>query len=300
MGSTSEIKGWQVSTMSLKKGETVTLHIAYYSQYDEESTSISEDVTSSAQVFKYRLSSGAIWHGPIKQGRVTVSYVKALDPKAVRVNKPVNRFKKVGDKFVWEFKNLEPTLADDITLQAKPEECEYAYHGDDRKVLNYVKLDRKWFLKHVNFSLKASSTLPDQGKHSYKVDHLKKPWEKIWSEGVKGSGIGESITLKLTKQSKVVGISMMNGYSYENIALFKKNNRVKTMELLINGKVKKQIALTDTSEQRRYFFKYSKPISTLKLTIKEVYKGTHYDDTCLGFVSLLERLSKEPKSYGAR
>lgn len=263
-----EIKGWQVSTMSLEKGETVSLHIAYYSQYDQETVSISDDVTSSAHIFKYRLSTGAVWHGPIKQGSVTVSYVKALDPEAVRVEKPVNRFKKVGDKFVWKFKNLEPTLADDITIQAKPEESEYYYSGDDKKIYSYVLLDRKWFIKHQKFSLTATSTLPDQGEHSYKVDNLKKPWEGIWSEGVQGSGIGESITLKLTKPRKVPAISMMNGYCHEE-ELFQKNNRIKTMEVLINGKVKKTFTLPDTSDERRYFLEYSKPVSALKLTIKE-------------------------------
>ena len=294
-----DIKGWQVSEMTINKGETITLHITYYSQYDEESASISDDVRNSAQVFKYRLSTGAVWHGPIKQGRVTMSFVKTLDPKGVRIVKPVNRFKKIGEKYVWDFKDLEPTLADDITFQAKPEESEYGYYGDDKRVLAYVKLNQKWFIKHTIYSIKASSTLADQGDHSYKADNMKEPWEGIWSEGARGSGVGESLFLTLDKPTRLAALSLINGYN-DDASLFKKNNRIKSVELLINGKVKELITLADIVDEKRYFLNYEKPVKTLKLTIKSVYKGTKYDDTCLSFVGLLERIAKEPKSYGAR
>ncbi|MFT5906155.1 MAG: hypothetical protein ACI9E1_001761 [Cryomorphaceae bacterium] len=294
-----DIKGWQISEMTLNKGETIKLHIAYYSQYDRESASISDDVTNAAQVFKYRLSTGAVWHGPIKQGRVTISYAKTLNSKGVRVVKPVNRFKIIEEKYVWEFKDLEPTLGDDITFQAKPEESEYGYYGDDKRVLAYVKLDQKWFIKHTKYSVKATSTLADQGDHSYKADNLKKPWEGIWSEGAKGSGVDESLLITLNRPTRLAAVSLINGYKHDT-SLFKKNNRIKSAELLINDKVKELITLADMVDEKRYFLNYKRPVKTMKLTIKSVYKGTKYDDTCLSFFGLLERIAKEPKTYGAR
>lgn len=297
------IKGWQVSEIKLKPGEVITLQIIYDSQYDEENYSISDDFSQGPWLFHYRLSTGAVWHGPIVKGKVTISYTNQLLPQEVRIDKPVNRFKKVGQQFIWEFENLEPTLADDITVQAIAQESEYSFYSekDDERAVNqsYIKLDKKWFLKQVKYSVTASSTLADENNISYKVQNLKHRWNDVWSEGAAGSGIGETLTFKLDKPTVLSAISLQNGH-FKSDRLFALNNRVRQLEVLINGTEKRLITVADMPVEKRYDLDYSKPISSLKLTIKSVYKGSKYDDTCISSFSLIEPLKKEPKSYGAR
>ncbi len=289
--------------MKLKPGEIVTLQIIYDSQYDEESFSICDDSSSGPWLFRYRLSTGGIWHGPILKGKVTISYTNQLLPEEIRVDKPVNRFKKVANQLVWEFENLEPTLADDIAVQAIAGESEYSIYSETGKGKSgnqcYLKLDGKWFLKQVKYTVSATSSLADEKDITYKAENLKNHWNDVWSEGVKGSGIGESIVFKLIKPTKLTAISIKNGH-HKSDQLYTKNNRVKQMELLINGKDKRLINLADMPTEKRYLLEYKKPISSIKLTIKAVYKGSKYDDTCISSFSLIERLYKEPKNYGAR
>ena len=46
----------------------------------------------------------------------------------------------------------------------------------------------------------ASSTLPPSGNHKYDVGNLKSnEGDLAWSEGVEGDGVGESITLTVTR-----------------------------------------------------------------------------------------------------
>jgi len=295
-----DIKGWQVSKISLAKGETISLQIVYDSQYDERFSSVSDDSRTSPLLFKYRLSTGAVWHGPIVKGRITLSLGETLNPQEVRVMKPVNCFKKVGQQYVWEFQNLEPTLADDLTIEARAGYNEYsAYADEDKPAVSYLNLGNKWYIYNVNYSLKATSALADEKKDRYSVKNLKKYWGDVWSEGVDGSGEAESITLKMNKPTKISGLTLKNGYAY-NEDLFKKNNRVKKLEVLVNGQHKELLHLGDVSDERRYYLNYDQPVKSIKLTIQSVYKGTEFDDTCLSSLLLLERLEKEPNRYGAR
>jgi hypothetical protein len=38
----------------------------------------------------------------------------------VKALKPVNRFRKEGDAWVWNFENLEPSLADELVVKVEP------------------------------------------------------------------------------------------------------------------------------------------------------------------------------------
>ncbi|MGJ8657660.1 MAG: NADase-type glycan-binding domain-containing protein [Akkermansiaceae bacterium] len=299
----AKIKGWQVSDMKLDPAETIILEIMYESQYDEENYSISDDFSAGPWLFRYRLSTGGVWNGTIKKGKVTVTYTDKLIADGVRVVRPVNRFKKTGKTFTWEFENLEPTLDDDIIVQAITQESEYAFYSEDAKerarIHSYLLRDDQWFLKHIKYSVTASSTLPDEKGIHYGAGNLKSLWNDVWSEGVKGDGIGEFLSFKLDEATVLAAISIKNGH-HKSEKLFAANGRVKQIEVMINGKVQRLLDLPDSTDEILYFLDYKEPISSLKVTIKAVYSGSQYQDTCLTSFSLVEAMKSKPKTYGAR
>lgn len=103
-----------------------------------------------------------------------------------------------------------------------------------------------------------------------------------WVEGAKGNGIGESITVEY--KNPVTGISILNGYTdINNMKLFKENSRLK------------EISIKDWDSGKTYNVKFEDKVyfnyihfdsSTKKITItiKDVYKGTKYTDTCVSAI----------------
>ena len=103
-----------------------------------------------------------------------------------------------------------------------------------------------------------------------------------WVEGVEGNGIGESIIIEFKKD--MYGISILNGYTdINNMKLFKENSRVKKLlvEDLVNGITKEMFF-----EDAVYFnyLNFTKPTAKIKLTIKDVYAGSKYNDTCISAI----------------
>jgi hypothetical protein len=45
---------------------------------------------------------------------------------------------------------------------------------------------------------------------------------------------------------------------------------------------------------------YTKPVTTVKLVIKAVHRGTSAGDTCIARVELRAKLAKKPQIRGAR
>ena len=139
----------------------------------------------------------------------------------------------------------------------------------------------------------ASSVLADQGKVSYKASHLAEGnRENVWSEGVEGVGIGESIEIKQMymgsgeAELSFYSICIVNGYA-ENETKWKENGRVKSLKLYFEGEYMGLITLEDTMNpqyidisavQMRVGNGFD---ANFKFEIADVYEGSKYDDTCL-------------------
>ncbi len=105
-------------------------------------------------------------------------------------------------------------------------------------------------------------------------------WEHLpWVEGAAGNGTGETITIEYN--SPVIGFSILNGYVEEqNLKLYKENSRLKEIEIENLETGKKQTA----EFEDRVYFKYiplDEPAEKIKITIKDVYAGSKYSDTCV-------------------
>ena len=151
------IAGWLISEITFAAGEEKPVMIRFRSSYPMEKWSVSEDTSGGAALFKYRLSTAACWAGTIGTGRIILKPA-GIDPRELKVLKPVNRFKKVGENWVWDFENLEPTLADDLEIEAQPETR--GYGSWRRQTVDTTKEVESGTISHTNYQIKASSFLP--------------------------------------------------------------------------------------------------------------------------------------------
>jgi hypothetical protein len=115
--------------------------------------------------------------------------------------------------------------------------------------------------------------------------------ETAWCEGVSGDGIGEWVEFELTKN--VEGFEIQNGYNMSLFAVpgkdidtyYGKNNRPKRIEIAsLDGKIKLTIDLEDT-ERLQYFDARYLPKGRYRVYIRAVYKGSRWQDTCLGEIT---------------
>lgn len=103
-----------------------------------------------------------------------------------------------------------------------------------------------------------------------------------WVEGAKGYGIGETITVEYKKPRPAV--SILNGYvDINNMKLYKENARLKEIEIEDLQTGKKQ---TVHFEDKVYFnyIAFEEETAKIKITIKDVYPGTKYSDTCVSAI----------------
>ncbi len=296
----ARLTGWLVSTASFAAGEEKTMTIAYESDYPRDVSYVSDRSHTAAGVFAYRLSTGACWAGPIKHGRVVIEAWEYMDPREIKVMKPVNRFEKQGNRWVWEFKDLEPTLADDLQIEMDPEEHTYEVKVGEDKYDNSkrsAKRGDRWEVVHTNYTVKASSTLPPETGHSYEASKVRE-WG-CWAEGAKGNGVGEWLELKPDVPGVLRAITIAPGFGRsdglrEN--LYEANGRPKRAKLELNGEKSYEIEFTDDKIAQRFFLPdYAKPVEKIKLTFLEVYPGSRYEDLCVSRIELVSGLSKAPK-----
>jgi hypothetical protein len=285
------IAGWLISEISFDAGEEKPVMIRFRSEYPMESWNVSEDTSDSAGLFRYRLSTAACWAGTIGSGRITLKPA-GIDPSELKVLKPVNRFKKEGGNWVWNFENLEPTMADDLEIEAHPKVMEH----NDTDTTRYIERGEKWLLSHTNYEVTASSVLPPADDETYEAAKVKNLWPNgTWSEGVPGNGVGEWLELKPTVPKPLSAIDIRPGY-FKSEGLFLANPRPKKILVLLNDEHRFVANVPDVMEPFRILVTdYTKSVKKIRLTFQEVWPGTKFEDLCVSSVKLEVRLDKKPK-----
>ena len=291
------LAGWLVSELPFGAGEEKEVVIRFDSVYPKDVRWVSDDSHTGASVFKYRLSTAACWAGTIGKGRIVLE-PDGIAPEELRVIKPVNRFRKEGRNWVWEFTGLEPTLADDFEVETQPVVRTYTRYDGDVPT-TYAKRGERWTLAHTNYGIRASSTLPPQGDHNYEAENLKQ-WE-AWAEGAKGPGIGEWLELTPVSPKPLVAISFDPGLDGGDDDRYANNGRPKKTRLELNGEHTVTMNVPDSPEEFRQVIEgYEKPVEKLRLTFEEVWPGKKYEDLCLRNLRLHVALDKKPEVQPAR
>jgi hypothetical protein len=152
-------------------------------------------------------------------------------------------------------------------------------------------------------SIEVSSTLQPGRSANYAKENLMDGSYQSWCEGAKGDGTGETITINFDKKVIIGSIFIRNGYG--NSDYFQLNNRVKTLDIISDGKIVTTVSAVDLNGIDE--LKFGRLVETDSLTMKiaSVYRGTSLEDTCiteLAFtkkgVTHLKRLSDVCKESG--
>ncbi|HYX38942.1 MAG TPA: hypothetical protein VE954_38035 [Oligoflexus sp.] len=256
--------------MRFEKEETKTIRISYDAAFDSSGEAHSDDaMTKGTAIFRYLLSTGSGWKGPIKKGLITIQPLGVkLDAQAIQSKLSFQR--NAAGSFVHVIKNLEPTTKDDI-------EIKFPIEPKHRELL---------------FAASTSSFLPDK-HNSFKAEQLgDDDTETAWIEGVKGSGIGETVTLTDIRGTPNQ-LAIFPGYGRSR-ELYFANNRVASLNVRINDK--DSFVATFPDELRPWHVIELPPIQgkweKIELRIQGVYKGKKYDDTAISGVSLRESLER--------
>jgi len=132
----------------------------------------------------------------------------------------------------------------------------------------------------------ASSTLaPQETNHYYASNVLNSDKDKPWVEGADGSGIGEWIEISSDSVQKISGISLLSGY-FKSSDSYKKNNRPQHIRIGFSDGTSIEKTLSDEQKKQVITFDKEIPTTFVRITILGVFKGTHYDDTCISNITV--------------
>ena len=279
---------WLVSTVHFEKGETKNVTIRYESLYEKSSSSVSEDASVNDDYFRYLLSTAAAWKGPIQKGRVTINAV-TIDPKSISI-KPRNRFHEAASSFVWEFSDLKPGAGDNIELCLNDKFNTIfnydASNSDDSGNASWYSFEgNRYYFDFHAYTAASSSEKP--GYPAKAVGDFDS--STAWVAG-KNGGINESLTLHLNQPEHIDQIRLIPGFA-KSKALYYANNRVKEVEISVNGEHQATVTLPDEYISYGPYSKkgyelidlgaYAGKAQTITLRVKAIYPGTKYDDTCI-------------------
>ena len=290
---------WFVSELSFAAGQTRKVSISYLAKYGEVGGSISDDWEYEKAQFVYRLSTGAVWKGPIEKGKVTIE-TKGLDLSHWKADK---RFVRQGKAWVWQFEKLEPTVKSDIIIPVKDKYSQIAKYEDYGKPCRfnsfYEQRGNKWSRIISQFDVSATSVL-NQLKDTFNV--VCDEYRSAWCEGVEGPGLGERLTITLKKATRVDTINIRPGftkrYAPENHELFQAYNRIARLKVRVDNGAPFEVSFHDEflkNSEFRIPSRTKKPVRKIEFEILDVYKGTKYDDTCISEISVQHPLPGKPK-----
>ena len=156
--------------------------------------------------------------------------------------------------------------------------------------------------------IKASSSLPPSGKHNYGPEQaFDSDPLSAWSEGAQGSGIKETIEVRMDREITVDAIEVMGGFF--DTRYFKSNNRVKTLKVTpFYGDeeppyYERTFVLKDEMTAQRFELgtnsRNNIQITMIIFEVTEVYKGEKWDDTCVSEIAFYREGERIALSFPA-
>ena len=231
----------------------------------------------------------------------TESEEEASDTEAESVNAMRKRIREIKENVNHDPIDLTPSVGEfcvkdetGLDIVSTPDGKLYGFWDDITEGCSV------WCaVQDYKVEVEASSELAPQGSHSYEAENAINGYrESGWVEGVKGNGIGE--TISITKSYDVdagrmipdeesiffIELCIVNGLA-RNDKTFRENGRVKSLEFYYNGEDMGTIELEDTI--RPQYISLSglnlgaKNLESVNFTfeIKDVYPGEKYEDTAI-------------------
>ena len=296
---------WLVSAVHFNRGETRRIHISYESIYNSADGGYSEDSDYLDDLFTYLLSTGAAWKGPIQEGRVTIQAVTVNAAKLTIT--PQERFQQTKEGFVWEFKNLKPTIADNIVVSLNNHFstiCKDACGNSSGDGSQYSADHGGYYLESHSYTARGESAGEEYSAamvRDYDFDG-NTAWRTVHQPG-----LGEALTLETNPPAHITQIGIIPGCGKDKREWFS-HSRIKSLQVAVNGEYKLTTILPDEyisfrPESWKGYQLVKLPLypgnaNEIKLTIRGVYPGSKDEVTCISEVLLRERLKAKPKIQG--
>lgn len=132
----------------------------------------------------------------------------------------------------------------------------------------------------------ASSFIPDRNGLKYSADMtIDNNYDTAWNEGAEGAGIGEWVEFSSWEKQYVTGINILNGYC-KSETLYYENHRPRMIEIVFD----------DMSVERELYdvynvyqnIEFAEPVESksVRIIIKDIYRGTEYDDCCISEIGI--------------
>ena len=243
----------------------------------------------------YTIETGASWKDTIEQADIVVKFNEGLTPYDVSDITPVNyTFDTKKGTLEWHFTQLKPTENDNLHFG-------YRDVNEERMMCSMadINMDATDF---ADFSGTASTYLPSTNEALYYFPCKGYDYnlETAWVEGAEGDGIGEWLEIPLEnpmyrqKKRTYEKLQIFNGYG-SNKTLWEENNRVAKIKITFSNGEEQTYELEDIyGFQTLDLDKKISDVTSAKIEILEIYKGTTYNDTALTEVRFLGLIEKTP------
>ena len=296
-----ELLEWLVSTVHFDVGQSRRIHISYDSLYAYCGGGYSDDSEDCDDRFAYVLSTAAAWKGPIAEGHVSIEAVTV--PADRLILSPRGRFLCKGSTCSWEFRNLKPSLSDDILVSLNNHSSTIAEYpetsGDGEPKINYYILEAgRYFYMNRRFVASGESASSEYSASQLSNAISGEEWHTAHAPGV-----GDVLTLKIAPSAHVDQVGVIPGCGSTEQDWFS-HARVKEVELTVNNKYTRSAILPDEftfpwPESHKAYEWIDLPFypgkaETIRLVIRSTYLGSTDQVTCIGKVMLRQWLKSRP------
>lgn len=110
-----------------------------------------------------------------------------------------------------------------------------------------------------------------------------------WVEGSDGDGKGEWLYFSSEEPFNLYDISLINGYA-KSERLYYRNNRVKEIEIIDSSGKSEYLHLEDNNMNLQRLVVNFEGVTSLKIVVRDIYKGSHYNDLCISELRFEEEI----------
>ncbi|MCR5136345.1 MAG: hypothetical protein K6C12_04535 [Oscillospiraceae bacterium] len=150
--------------------------------------------------------------------------------------------------------------------------------------------DGRIYGNRIYFSAASASSTLKEGNITFSAAYAiddKREYQRPWVEGVRGDGIGETLTLYFDDVVTITALSLRLGYARDQ-ARYDKNNRPSALRFTFSDGRSVESWFDDVNEEQSIILSDAVSTCYVKITILDVYEGTQCDDTCIYQVKAYE------------
>lgn len=152
----------------------------------------------------------------------------------------------------------------------------------------------------VTYEYSATSTLEDTSGVGFDYAPSQvgdKDFSTAWIEGKLGTGIDEEIVVAMSEEKEISHFGIVPGFARDE-QIFKENNRPKKIEVMFSDESTIEADLEDAYGMQFVEFEPRKT-NSITIRIKEVYRGTKYNDTAIAEIDIDSDYVKNKDSQAA-